>query len=49
MCICDFNDVKDAMEKDGGRLKSRRKIDCFQAFINDCGLIDLPFKRQLFT
>ena len=29
VCIGDFNYVKDAMEKDGGQLKSRRKIDCF--------------------
>ena len=49
MCIGDLSDVKEVIEKDGGRIKVRRKVNCFQEFINDCGFIDVLFKGQLFT
>ncbi|XWS48307.1 hypothetical protein CRYUN_Cryun13aG0064000 [Craigia yunnanensis] len=45
MCIGDFNKVKDNEEKGGGNLRSRRRINCFYDFINNCELSEVPFKK----
>ena len=49
MCVGDFNDIFIDDEKDGGKLWDRRKLNYFQALLDDCGFIDLPFKGKLFT
>ncbi|XWS65235.1 hypothetical protein CRYUN_Cryun05aG0074800 [Craigia yunnanensis] len=49
LCIGDFNKVKENEEKEGGRLRNRRMIDNFQEFINGYGLLEVPFKGQLYT
>ena len=31
MCIGDFNDVREVLEKDGGRVKAKRKVIVFRS------------------
>ncbi|XWS18039.1 hypothetical protein CRYUN_Cryun32bG0008000 [Craigia yunnanensis] len=49
MGIRDFNDVASIMEKEGGRRKERRKVECFQEMIRDSDLNEVHFKGQQFT
>ncbi|OMO94054.1 reverse transcriptase [Corchorus capsularis] len=48
-CIGDFNDILDDSEKEGGGLKDRRYIRCFQEMVEQCQLIDIQFQGQKFT
>ena len=48
MCIGDFNEVKENEEKDGV-WRTGRKINSFRDFINDCELMEVPYKGQLYT
>ena len=49
MCIGDFNEVKENAKKDGGVWRTRRRINNFKEFINDCELMKVPYKGQLYT
>ena len=49
MCIGDFNEVKENAKKQGGTMRSRRRINSFQDFINEYGLLKVPCKRQMYT
>lgn len=44
MCIGDFNEVSFIWEKQGGREVSSNRMECFNNFISNSGLIDLEFK-----
>ena len=49
LCIGDFNEIKENGEKKWGRIRGKRRINNFQEFINDCELMEVPFKGQLYT
>ncbi|XVF47864.1 hypothetical protein PTKIN_Ptkin03bG0144600 [Pterospermum kingtungense] len=49
MCIRNFNQVLTNEENDGGRMRGKRIIDNFQKFLNECELLEVPFKLQLYT
>lgn len=45
----DFNEIASMTEKDGGAVRSERKIDAFRGVIDDCGLRDLGYRGSIFT
>lgn len=47
--IGDFNDIMVAGEKKGGCMQPRRLIEGFTVAVNDCQLLDLGFKGNMFT
>lgn len=49
MCIGDFNEVSFIWEKQGGREVSSNRMECFNNFISNSGLIDLEFKGINYT
>ncbi|XVE71697.1 hypothetical protein DITRI_Ditri10aG0172400 [Diplodiscus trichospermus] len=49
MCIGDFNDIIREEEKEGGRRKDRRKINCFRDFVEGSGLQDVKAKGMKYT
>lgn len=49
MCIGDFNEVSSIWEKQGGREVNSTRMECFNKFVSDGGLIDLEFKGINYT
>ena len=49
MCVGDFNDVASILEKEGGRIKERRKIECFKEMTATCSLNEVHSQEQAFT
>ena len=49
MRIRDFNDILLYSEKNGGRLKEKMKVECFQDMVYSCQQNDAMFQGQQFT
>ena len=49
MCLGDFNDILYYKEKQKGRVKEKRKVECFKEMVDQCQLNDAGFKGQRFT
>ena len=45
----DFNEVKENEGKNGGNMRVKRRTNSFQEFINDCGMIKILFRGQMYT
>lgn len=49
LCIGDFNQVLNVVDKIGGNIPDSSRIKAFQDMLNDCGLVDLECKGPRFT
>ncbi|XP_058186378.1 uncharacterized protein LOC131303505 [Rhododendron vialii] len=49
LCVGDFNEVGSILEKQGGGVCRRSRIEEFQQLLSDCELMDLEFKGSLYT
>lgn len=49
MVAGDFNDISNAGEKGGGRVKAQKNMVSFNKLIADLQLTDVGFKGQQFT
>ncbi|KAH7840972.1 hypothetical protein Vadar_024028 [Vaccinium darrowii] len=49
LCIGDFNEVSSIWEKQGGREINSNRLERFNNFVSDSGLIDLEFKGINYT
>lgn len=45
----DFNEITSLSKKFGGVVRGERQMDAFRGAIDDCGLVDLVFKGNIFT
>lgn len=45
----DFNEITGLHEKYGGAIRGERAMDAFRSAIDDCGMVDLGFKGNIFT
>ena len=49
VCIGDFNEILNLLEKWGGNKRQRGLIEAFQSTLEDCRLLDLGYQGQKFT
>lgn len=45
----DFNEITGLHEKYGGAVRGERQMDAFRDAMDDCGMMDLGFKGNIFT
>lgn len=49
LCMGDFNEIGSVMEKTGGQMCRRDRIEKFLQLLSECELMDLEFKGPRFT